>query len=270
MISQNQRRPERLSLPNLEGYAGISLDEIAGIKASNRKDSKYIFNSRLLPSLLECFQDDYLVLEIDGKRLFRYDNQYFDSEDFRLYLQHHNGIRPRHKIRFRQYLDSGTSYFEIKTKNNKGRTEKRRLLVPPSITGFSGNELMEDDHPVSMIKNMIKTNTGLIPDDLRQVLGIEFLRFTLVDKALTERVTIDNELSTTVNGKADITSGLTIAEIKQKKYSPRSAFIQTMRNFSVPETRFSKYCLGINKHYKLKSNRFKPRLLRLDKILINN
>jgi hypothetical protein len=58
------------------------------------------------------------------------------------------------------------------------------------------------------------------------------------------------------------------AEIKQKKYNPKSDFIQILRNHKIPEMRFSKYCMGmLHVNKKIKYNRFKPKLLQINKIL---
>ena len=48
----------------------------------------------------------------------------------------------------------------------------------------------------------------------------------------------------------------------------KSDFIQILRNFKIPEMRFSKYCMGMMKvHKEIKHNRFKPKLLQINKIL---
>ena len=47
----------------------------------------------------------------------------------KFYNDHHNQRVNRHKIRFREYVDSGLIYLEVKCKTNKGKTVKKRLKV---------------------------------------------------------------------------------------------------------------------------------------------
>ncbi len=264
---------EQPRLPNLiswNDYQPTNLEELSVIKPGNRKDTKFIFSTDLLPIIAAKLRAGYKILEISSKRSFSYNNRYCDTGDFKFYLQHHNGSRPRNKIRFRCYQNSGISYFEIKTKNNKGRTIKDRLQLGLDESYLSLFNELSDSKSTAAIRDLIRTVTGVDPSTLINVLGIKFTRITLVNDLFTERVTIDNNLTTYANGTEKTIDGLTIAEIKQDKYKPSSYFIQLMRSLSIPETRFSKYCLGINNHYYVKNNRFKPRFSRLEQILNNN
>jgi hypothetical protein len=51
---------------------------------------------------------------------------YFDTESFDNYIAHHNGKRPRFKIRMRKYVSSGFSFLEVKEKDN--RTARSRSV----------------------------------------------------------------------------------------------------------------------------------------------
>ena len=115
---------------------------------------------------------------------------------------------------------------------------------------------------------MISDIIGLQPQNLSPKLNIQFDRITLADKNFNERVTIDTNLST-LNGKVSkIFDQLVISEVKQKKYNSKSDFIKISRKFKIPEMRFSKYCMGMMKNHKgIKYNRFKSKLLKIDKIL---
>ena len=46
-----------------------------------------------------------------------------------MYLAHQNGRVIREKIRVRTYVSSGLTFLEVKNKNNKGRTDKKRIRV---------------------------------------------------------------------------------------------------------------------------------------------
>ena len=59
---------------------------------------------------------DTIILEIEGHRIFTYDNNYFDTKDLQFYFNHHNGYVHRIKVRSRKYVETNTSFFEIKRK----------------------------------------------------------------------------------------------------------------------------------------------------------
>ena len=100
------RRVERL-LPEAAGH-GIRLFKVDVLKSTG-------------------LARQYEVLEIDNKRFFKYQNLYFDTDDFFFYHQHHNRNLSRYKVRFRRYVDTNQCYFEVKHKNNKRKTLKSRL-----------------------------------------------------------------------------------------------------------------------------------------------
>ena len=64
----------------------------------------------------------------DGKLIHDYKSLYYDTEDWKFYLDHHNGRVNRNKIRFREYVGSKLTFLEIKLKNNKGKTIKKRNI----------------------------------------------------------------------------------------------------------------------------------------------
>ena len=74
-----------------------------GVKLMNRTDTKFAFKAAKLPLLLNNMQSFYRVLEIDGELIHDYKSLYYDTEDRKFYLDHHNRRVNRHKIRFREY-----------------------------------------------------------------------------------------------------------------------------------------------------------------------
>ena len=104
--------------------------------------------------------------------------------------------------------------------------------------------------------------------NIGEKLIIKFNRITLANNNLTERLTIDVNLSVQNGYNKKLFDQLVISEIKQNKYNPKSDYIQILRNMGIPEMRFSKYCIGIIHIYKkIKYNRFKPKLIQINKIL---
>ena len=82
-----------------------------------------------MEKLLEKMQAFYKVLEVNGERIQTYRSLYFDTEDRKFYIDHHNSRVNRNKIRFREYVSSGLTFLEVKLKNNKGKTIKKRIKV---------------------------------------------------------------------------------------------------------------------------------------------
>jgi len=241
----------------LKGLQTLSLDELDKVKLLDRKDTKFVFNQNQLPSILEKIKPYYRILEINDSTISNYDNTYFDTHNFLFYNQHHNENRKRYKVRFRKYSSTSKLFFEIKIKNNKNRTVKKRMLVNEVNKCLSKQE-----------KNLVSKIIDLQLTQLTPILDIQFSRITLTDNNFSERLTIDTNLSVKNGTSSKIFDQLVISEIKQKKYNPKSDFIQILRNLKIPEMRFSKYCMGmlyVNK--KIKYNRFKPKLLQINKIL---
>ena len=242
---------------NLSDFNSISLEDLDKVQLLNRKDTKFVFSQSKLLQLLDRLKPFYRILEIEGKRIFVYDNTYFDTDEFFFYTQHHNECRKRFKVRYRKYCETKEQYFEIKVKDNKNRTIKNRLKINDGNGHFGEEE-----------KRLISETTGLSPQHLIPKLDMQFSRITLADNSFNERLTIDTNLSVKNGISSKIFDQLAVSEIKQKKYDPKSDFIQILRDLKIPEMRFSKYCMGMLHVYKeIKYNRFKPKLLRINKIL---
>jgi len=227
------------------------------VKLLNRKDTKFVFHYSKLDYFLERLSSTYKLLQVNDINTFTYQNIYFDTKDNLFFNQHHNEKRDRYKVRFRQYSGTDDCYFEIKTKNNKNRTIKHRLKVEKNTENLGDNE-------ARMIKDVINISSQLLSPKLK----VNFNRLTFVDIDHKERLTIDTNISVKNGVKSKLFDQLIIAEIKQNKYKANSAFIQILRDMKIPEMRFSKYCMGmlhVNKD--LKYNRFKPKLMQINKIL---
>ena len=242
---------------SLNDFETISLNQLDQVKLLDRHDTKFVFNEIQLPLILEKIKPFYRILEIENCSIFKYENTYYDTDDFLFYNQHHNESRKRFKVRVRKYSSSPNPFFEIKIKNNKNRTLKKRLVVD----GFDGCIGTQEEQLISQI-------IGLSSNQLSPTLDVQFSRITLADKNLNERLTIDTNISTLNGNGSKIFNELVVSEIKQEKYNCKSDFIKILRNFKIPEMIFSKYCMGMmNVHDKIKHNRFKPKILQINKIL---
>ena len=110
----------------LQEFSPISLAEMSEVRLMNRIDTKYVTTLPCLARLLEMAGEEYLVQETDGLRDMPYNTCYFDTTDCDMFAQHQRGRKARQKIRLRMYETSGTAFLEIKNKNNRGRTDKKR------------------------------------------------------------------------------------------------------------------------------------------------
>ncbi|MBN4049756.1 VTC domain-containing protein, partial [Bacteroidales bacterium AH-315-N07] len=161
---------------------------------------------------------------------------------------------------FRKYVESDKLYLEVKFKSNKGRTVKERISrtnIKPDFKGRSGK--------------LIEKITNIDPSLLKEKLLVCYSRITLVSNDLKERVTIDTNLTFKTENSEKLIQDLVIGEVKQDKLSLNSEFVQLMRTAKIQPMRISKYCIGAALMYnKLKQNRFKPKLLMLNKIAYGN
>ena len=139
----------------LNHFETVSLDDLDRVRLLDRQDTKFVFNQIHLPHILEKIKPFYRILEINNDRVYTYDTTYFDTDDFRFYVQHHNGSRNRFKVRFRRYSSDKKSFFEIKIKNNKNRTIKKRLNVDEIKKDLGDQE-----------RNLVSKIIGLLPSQL--------------------------------------------------------------------------------------------------------
>ena len=243
----------------LNEFDPISLLEMDSVELLDRLDTKFMFNLDQLEPVLAQISSEYKVLTINGNKFSHYETRYFDTPDMQMYLQHHNGKLNRQKVRFRSYLDSGSIFFEIKLKTNKGRTIKDRIKkVNPGyfIEGES--------------EQLLKHDTRYNADMLSEAIQINYNRITLVSKNMSERLTIDFGLKFRLNDKEKTLSTLVIAEVKQDS-AAKSPFISLMQLNSIPSRSLSKYCLGIaSLNTDVKSNNFKRKIININKLCHEN
>ncbi len=230
-------------------FQPISLEEMNKVKLLDRLDKKFMFNSCHLADILQRASEHYYILEIDGKRYAGYDTTYFDTPEYEMYTLHHNGKQNRYKVRFRTYVDSGLNFFEVKFKTNKGRTKKSRLQLPERDHSLTGD-----------VAALLARKTPYKSDALVPALLVNYNRITLVNKNMTERLTIDFDLNYTIGDRKAAYPELVIAEVKQDK-SGSSPFIDIMLEKRVKNVSISKYCLGIaSLAQNVKTNNFKPKI----------
>jgi hypothetical protein len=255
----------------LNHFDPITLEQMSDIRLMNRTDTKFVTTRSRLEQLLMLAKDDYYVQEIDGERIAPYYTLYFDTEDHAMYTAHESGHTNRQKLRIRSYVNSGLNFLEVKTKNNHGRTKKKRMLVDEF-------DPMNPEHNICFrcqnkafceYDEFLRSNLQYNPSTLSEQLENCFDRITLVNKGMTERLTIDTNLRfhNIATGNYRFMDHIVIIELKRdgRVASPILTLLNQLR---IKPLGFSKYCIGSAlTNSDLHCNRLKPRLHSIDRIL---
>jgi hypothetical protein len=239
----------------LSSFGQITLSEMDNVQLMSRTDTKFVFNTKLLPELLQELKQNYRVLNVDGVNVNDYKTLYYDTDEFMFYHQHQCGKGNRCKVRQRTYVQSDLHFFEVKNKNNKEVTVKKRIKTPENTLDIN-SKAMDFYH-----------NNAIVNDaDLKPKLWVNYARITLVNKHQPERLTLDLNLNFENDDQIKFVQNIVIAELKQERRT-KSVFTELMSANEVREFSLSKYCLGIVSLYpEVKQNNFKSKLLTLKKI----
>jgi len=245
----------------LQGFGAHSLTDLSSAYLMNRVDSKYVVPIQLLNNLLDCLQSDYSILEINKRRSFGYETHYFDTPENTHYLAHHNGRINRFKIRKRTYVDSGTSFLEVKFKDQRKRTNKTRIA-------WDGVELT--NHAIDFLYE----NGVFNPECLIVVQTGRYQRIALANEQKGERITIDASVvfSDVRSGNEYSLGDWCIVEVKQESSNRDSIFFEWAKSHQIRNLSFSKYCMGVyfTGDAAVKRNNFHSAARRVNAIYKNN
>ncbi|MBR2150347.1 MAG: polyphosphate polymerase domain-containing protein [Prevotella sp.] len=240
----------------LKTFEPISLDQMSSVKLMNRTDTKFVTNLEKLKQLLKMACDEYYVQEIDGERNLEYDTTYYDTPDFHMYCMHQWKHTNRQKIRFRTYCINGLQFMEVKTKNNHKRTKKQRIKVVDM-------DLTDEEK-----RTFLGQHLHYDVDSLQPALNNHFARITLVNKGMTERLTIDSgvHFNNMVNKEQMDMKDLVIIELKRDGHV-FSPILKMLRMLQIHPHGFSKYCIGSAlTNRDLPYNRFKQKAIEVRKL----
>ena len=237
----------------------ITLDEMSGIKLMNRTDTKFVTNKHKLAKLLEMVQGKYYAQFTNDSKVAEYITTYWDTDELGFYFEHHNGRAPRQKVRVRTYVGSDLTFLEVKTKNNHGRTKKKRIEVP-------GQEIEEvREEADEFVDRLVHRHL----DDIHPTVQNHFHRITLVNYGKTERLTIDFDVefhNYETNDEAQ-TGDLVIIELKRDGNVP-SPILDIVRRLRIKPSGFSKYCIGsVMTNRQLKHNMFMEKMVWINKLV---
>ncbi len=254
--------PEHMNLlPLLMSMAPVTLGEMDGVRLMNRIDTKYVTDERKLHRLLaDAVAAGYRVLEACGKRIAPYDSVYFDTPGLKMYYDHRNRRLTRQKVRTRCYVASGIAFLEIKRKNNKGRTKKKRCPLPAGkVMDFRGDADAEA---------FLSGRSDFSAAELMPSMETLFHRITLVNPDFTERITIDTcmEFKNVRTGLKTSLDGAVIIELKQDGRA-ESRMKRILLGNRIHPMKISKYCLAVTlTDPSARPGRFKAKILRIEKI----
>ena len=246
----------------VQGMKPITLDEMSGVKLMNRIDTKYLVTEKQLRDILLRIRNGYYAQEVEGNRLSPYSTVYYDTPELTMYIVHHDRHLVRDKVRVRTYVDSHLTFCEVKHKNNKGRTKKKRIAVEPIP-----NIIDNPDAAAFLAEKQPYPVKSLSPH-----LITIFDRFTLVNYDKTERLTIDCNLrfENLRNGNKATVAPLAVMELKQDGRA-KSLLKDVLFDLRIRPYKISKYCIGTcMTRPDVKQNRFKKKLRRIDKLKTNN
>ena len=250
--------------PIIDRMSQISLQEMSAVKLMDRIDSKYLLSKAQLHEAFALLADSYSVQTIGGEAVAPYHTLYFDTPDLQMFTMHQNGKLTRQKLRVRRYRQNDTTFFELKNKNNRGKTLKTRLTIP-----------VEDFHnclSLPQVSDFVAQSTVYTIDTLLPQVENHFNRITIVDNARTERVTIDSDISffnhATGLGNDSMTD-LVVIEVKQNpSLRADSRIVAVLQQLRIQPKRVSKYCLGtVLTNPNAKYNRYKQKLRYIEKQL---
>ena len=218
-----------------------SVDAAAALQT--RTDRKYLLDEEQLGQLIVRLAGQANVLEIDGRRTFRYRSVYFDTPEYDSYLGAARRRPDRFKVRTRTYVDTDTTWLEVKRRDRRGRTVKHR------VAAASATDLGADDRSfIASFDTLADVAGRLVP-----TLTTSYERTTLV--VGPTRVTIDRDVHGTAADGREVAIGGVIVETKSDR--PGGSVDRVLWALGVRPVTISKYATELAAlHPELPSNKW--------------
>jgi hypothetical protein len=203
-----------------------------------RVDRKYLVPVEALPHLLEQVAPYARVLDVDGRRSFRYESVYFDTPRLASYHCAAHRRRRRFKVRTRTYLDSAECWLEVKISGARGSITKHRLPYHPADrdTVHPGRDFVDE----ALARESMGPAVGSAFD---LVLVTNYERTTLLLPETASRVTIDTALHWQCGDSALRLPGLAVVETKST--SAATPVDRVLWQRGTRPARISKYATGL-------------------------
>lgn len=244
-----------------DSFTPISLAELNHKAAMlERLDNKYLVRESVLREALPELARHFDVLDIDGKRAFTYDTCYFDDADHHSYFDHHQGRRRRCKVRVRRYNDAQLCFVEVKLKDRRGQTIKKRM--PYALDKYGTLDELAHAHVHSCYQGLYGQ---AFEHQLQPVIEMRYHRITLVAREGGERMTIDAKLRFRA-GERCLDAASDVLVIETKSANGNGLADKILRALHQhPTNGCSKYCVGMAALQAVqRHNKFLPALRKLD------
>lgn len=246
--------PSAAALDELRRFPTVTLDELDSVRLMDRAETKVLMPASELAAVLRSISGEYRALRIDARPLQAYRTAYFDTASFRTYHDHHNQLGRRFKIRYRTYLGSGLTFFEVKRSVHGRIVKERQQSTVPTGCIHAADQAFARTCGVDV--------EGFVPS-----VTVEYERILLARFEPQERVTIDLHTSFD-NGTTSATAdGLAILEFKQPRPDRSSPAIVACRRAGLRPRRMSKYCTAVAACERgIRRNRFLPVFRHLEQL----
>ena len=237
-------------LDTVHSLPALTLDEVNEKAAlQTRVDRKYVVQPQAWGNVLASLDGALSVLEIDGRRVFRYSSTYYDTSELDSFRDAARGRPHRYKVRTRHYLDTGSRAIEVKTRSASGATAKSRQWLEPGVP--EGGGLLPPDAATFVegferIGNKART--------LTEVLTTSYERVTLV--TADARVTVDRRIAAADRTGRHLDYG-DLLIVETKSAGGAGAVDRALWASRIRPARISKYCTSLAAlHPDLPSNRW--------------
>lgn len=227
-------------------FGSISLAETDQAVTGRRLESKFLLTHDALKQIAASL-NSFNILTIEGDHIFSYQNQYYDFNNWECYYNHHRGKLPRFKLRHRHYINTGIAFYEVKMKNNRGISEKKRTEAP------------KEPEDLLHIQHVFEKLCGQSLPDFNLSVCTHYDRCTLVSNNKQTRITLDTNLIFSYNDQVIEKKNLVICELKSTDRKAQNMYNKQLIRLGARPTSFSKYLLGCAYLIPdIKTNRVKP------------
>ncbi|WP_036508119.1 polyphosphate polymerase domain-containing protein [Nocardioides sp. URHA0020] len=227
-----------LEAERLHAMAPISLAELVDrAELLTRVDRKYVVPVREAQLLMDSLSGLGQVLEIDGRRAFGYRSTYLDTPGRDSFHTSGRSHRRRWKVRTRTYLDSSSSWLEVKTRAARGQTVKLRIEHPDAeeVGGLTADGQ-------GFVASVVPPG---VTSRLEPVLVTDYRRTTLFLPDSRSRVTVDVDLGWTSLIQGGDLERPSLAIVETKTGSTPSQVDRLMWSRGHRPARISKYGVGM-------------------------
>ena len=225
-------------MDTVHGLPALTLVEVDDRAAlQTRVDRKYLVRPHTWAHVLASLGSAPSVLEIDGRRSFRYSSTYYDTPELGSFRDAARRRPHRHKVRTRRYLDTGSCAVEVKMRSSSGATAKSRQWLTEDVPEVGG-------HLPAAAAGFVAgfTRIGDEAHRLTEVLTTTYERVTLV--TADARVTVDRHVAATDTGGRHLDYG-DLLVVEAKSSGAAGTVDHALWARGIRPARLSKYCTSL-------------------------